>query len=193
MFMEGPRLYFRAVVPEDAEGNYLRWMNDPEVTRFLESRYRPNSVESIQEYIRAVAGSPNDIFCAMVQKSDDRHIGNIRLGPMDWLHRRAEIGILLGEKDCWGKGYGTEAFTMMLRHAFRTMNLNKVCASVYGDNAGSCKALLKAGFQEEGRRRAQYFMDGQYVDTVVFGVLRDEFLERERLASALEPESLAGR
>lgn len=183
MFLEGPRLYFRAVVPEDANGNYLRWMNDPEVTRFLETRYRPNSIESIQEYIRSVSSSPNDIFCAMVQKSDHRHIGNIRLGPMDWLHRRATIGILLGEKDCWGKGYATEAFTMMLRHAFNTMNLNKVVASVYGDNGGSAKALLKSGFREEGRRRAQYFMDGQYVDTIEFGALRDEFLEQEKESS----------
>ena len=185
-FIESPRIYFRAVTMADAEGNYLRWMNDPEVTQFLESRFKPQSVESIQAYIADVSDSKDNIFCAIVQKSDHRHIGNIRLGPIDWIHRRAEVGILIGEKDCWGHGLGTEAYKMMTEHAFFSLNLNKVTAGAYEENAGSRHALIRAGFVEEGRRRSHCFVDGTYVDVFVYGALREEFVRQELIEEALE-------
>ncbi len=189
MFIESQRLYFRAVTPTDAAGNYLRWMNDPEVTQFLESRFRPQSVESIQAYIEDLANSKDNIFCAIVQKSDHRHIGNIRLGPIEWVHRRAEVGLLIGEKDCWGHGLGTEAYKMIAEHAFFSLNLNKVTAGAYDENKGSRQALVKAGFVEEGRRRSHCFVDGAYVDVFVYGALREEFVRQELIEEALEQSS----
>jgi RimJ/RimL family protein N-acetyltransferase len=93
--------------------------------------------------------------------------------------------LLIGEKDTWGKGYATEIFKMIVRHAFLTLNLNKVTAGVYADNLGSSKALARAGFVEEGVRRQHCFMNGAYTDLIIFGVLREEFLRQELVEEAL--------
>jgi len=184
-FVESSRLYFRALQPSDAEGNYLQWMNDSEVTRYLESRYRPESIESLKEFIVKASSSRDNVFCAIVTKHDHRHIGNIKLGPIDWIHRRAEVGLLIGEKDCWGKGYGTEAYRMMCEHAFLTLNLHKVTAGAYVANEGSSKALVRAGFTHEGLRKSHCFFDGDYIDLAIFGFLREDFVRQELIEESL--------
>jgi ribosomal-protein-alanine N-acetyltransferase len=188
MFVESSRLYFRALQALDAEGNYLRWMNDSEVTKYLESRFRPQSIQSLQAFIQQMSSSADNVFCAIVQKHDHRHIGNIKLGPIDWIHRRAEVGLLIGEKDCWGKGYGTEAYRMMAEHAFLTLNLHKVTAGAYEDNRASSKALIRAGFTHEGIRKGHSFLDGDYVDVAIFGYLREDFVKQELVEEALQSE-----
>src|SRR4051812_22414423 len=117
IFAEGDRLYLRGLTAEDAQGNYLRWMNDPEVTRFLESRYQPYTEAGLRSYIERVSADPAYVFCAICTKHAHRHIGNIKLGPIDWVHRRAESGLIIGEKDCWGQTYAIEAYKIMARHA----------------------------------------------------------------------------
>jgi len=169
-FIESNRLYFREVRPSDANDNYYRWMNDSEITRYLESRFWPNSQEGISEFATRMLSDRNSLFLAMVQKSDDRHIGNIKIGPINWIHRFADLGILIGEKDCWGKGYATEAIDAITSYAFKTLNLNKICAGCYSPNQDSLKAFLKAGYTQEGVRKKQYFCGGEYVDEILVGI-----------------------
>jgi ribosomal-protein-alanine N-acetyltransferase len=186
VFLESDRLYFRALTASDAEGNYLSWMNDSEVTQYLESRFQPHSAESLKAFIHANSDSSDLVFCAIVLKHDHRHIGNIKLGPIERVHQRADVGLIIGEKECWGKGYGTEAYKLMVEHAFLNLNLHKVTAGAYVANEASVKALQRAGFTEEGRRRAHCFLDGQYTDVLLFGVLKDDFERQELIREALE-------
>ena len=184
--MESERLYFRALTAADARGNYLKWMNDAEVTQYLESRFQAHSEESLAAYIEQMSSTKDNIFCAIVLKHDDRHIGNIKLGPIEWVHRRAEVGLLIGEKDCWGKGYGTEAYKLMAEHAFFTLNLHKVTAGAYAENEGSIKAMARAGFTQEGRRKEHYFLDDKYTDLLIYGLLKPDFERQELIQEALE-------
>lgn len=193
MFIESARLYFRALVPADAEGNYLEWMNDPEVTRFLESRFQPHSAESLADFIHKMSQTRDNVFCAIVLKHDHRHIGNIKLGPIDWVHRHADVGLLIGEKDCWGKGYGTEAYKMMAEHAFLTLNLHKVTAGAYVQNQASVKALARAGFVQEGLRKEHCILDGQYTDVALYAVLKDDFERQVMVQEALEETASKGK
>lgn len=186
IFAEGERLYLRGLTPEDAQGNYLRWMNDPEVTRFLESRYKPHTEASLRSYIEKISADPDYVFCAICTKDDHRHIGNIKLGPIDWNHRRAESGLLIGEKDCWGQTYAIEAYKIMARHAFFTLNLNKITTGAYAAHEASVKVCLRCGFIEEGRRRGHIFFEGEYSDLVVFGTLREEFERQEQITDDLD-------
>ena len=171
-FIKGERIYLREVRPSDVNENYYRWMNDPEVTRYLESRFYPNSMEGLREYVAGKLGDRDNVFLAIVLKDGDRHIGNIKLGPINWIHRLADVGILIGEKDCWGKGYATEAIRLVVDYAFRELNLHKVTAGCYDANQGSVRAFLKAGFTQEGVRKSQVYCDGQYVDTILMGIIR---------------------
>src|SRR5262249_1908718 len=92
-FLAGPRLYLGEVRHSDVNETYYRWMNDPEVTRYLESRFYPHSLEGLRAYVTSKLGDRDNIFLAIVLKDGDRHIGNIKLGPIHWMHRYADIGL----------------------------------------------------------------------------------------------------
>ena len=168
-FLSGERIYLRGVRLSDVNDCYYGWMNDPEITQFLESRFQPNSIESIQEYVKSKLGSPNEIFLSIVLLQDHRHIGNIKLGPMDWIHRRGDIGIIIGEKDCWGKGYAVEAIELVVDHAFRSLNLHKLTAGCYANNPASIRCFEKAGFEREAVRRSHCYYQGKYIDVLELG------------------------
>ncbi len=112
-FIEGDRLYLREVRPSDVNEAYYRWMNDSAVTQYTESRFYPNTMESLREYVARMTADRTNVFLAIVLKDGDRHIGNIKLGSINWIHRYADIGIIIGEKDCWGQGYATEAIRLL--------------------------------------------------------------------------------
>ncbi len=98
LLLSSVRLYLRELRLSDVNDNYYRWMNDPEVTQYLESRFNTHSKESLHEYVKGKLSNTNEIFLAIMNKEEDRHIGNIKLGPINWRHHYASIGILIGEK-----------------------------------------------------------------------------------------------
>jgi RimJ/RimL family protein N-acetyltransferase len=172
--IESERICLRAVSLADANENYQCWLNTPEITRFLESRFHPTSLEQLQNYVKGMSEDSRNFFLAIILKRDERHVGNIKLGPVDWIHRTAELGILIGERDCWGQGYATEAIKAVVEFAFDTLNLHKITAGAYSANEGSIKAFQKAGFEIEGVRKEQFYCEGKYLDGVLLGRLRDQ-------------------
>jgi [ribosomal protein S5]-alanine N-acetyltransferase len=176
-FLSGERIYLREVRQSDVDDNYYRWLNDPEVTQYLEIRYVPHSLENIRAYVTAMDGKTEEIFLAICLRESDRHIGNIKLGPINTIHGAADISLLIGEKDCWGQGYATEAIRLCCQFAFGVRNLRKVNAGVYASNLGSKRAFEKAGFREEGRLRGQSVVHGRPEDHVLLGMLADEFVK----------------
>jgi RimJ/RimL family protein N-acetyltransferase len=176
-FLIGERIYLRRIEKNDLEGNYFQWLNDQEVTRWMQNGIFPNSAESMLEYYMSVATSRSDMVLAIIVKDQERHIGNIGLSGLNQVFRNAEIGILIGEKDAWGKGYGSEAIRLLAGHAFRRLNLHRVSAGATAENIGCIKAFEKAGFTREGISRQAYFCEGQYRDCVHLGMLREEYNE----------------
>lgn len=174
-FIDGPRLYLREVRPSDVNGTYYGWMNDSEVTRYLESRFYPNPIESLHDFVAKRVGDHDNIFLAIVRKDDNRHIGNIKLGPINWIHRFADVGLLIGEKDCWGQGYATEAIHLVTHYAFRTLNLHSLTAGCYASNQGSARAFLKAGWYQVGQRKSSLFLDGHFEDAILLGVVSTDW------------------
>lgn len=172
--IRGKRLHLRPVQLSDAAGPYHRWMNDAAVTRHLESRFQSHSVESLREYIRQQSGNPDVVFLAIVLNDGNRHIGNIKLGPINRHHQLADIGIVIGERDCWGRGYATEAIELITTHAFDALGLHKTTAGCYATNAGSARAFLNAGYEQEGLRRSHALDGGAYVDVILLGKIRPD-------------------
>ena len=147
-------------------------MNDPEVTKFLESRFLPATRECLRSFVEKLQNDRNNVFLAIVAKESCEHIGNIKLGPINWIHRTADIGLLIGEKRYWGKGIATEAIKLIVDYGFNTLNLHKITASCYSTNVGSVKAFENVGFVREGQRQGQFHSDGQYVDQIMLGLVR---------------------
>ncbi|WP_028314135.1 GNAT family N-acetyltransferase [Desulfatibacillum aliphaticivorans] len=169
-FVKGNKIYLREVRESDVNENYYRWMNDYEITRFLEVRYVPHSLEQIAAYVRSLDGNRDEIFLAICDQENDRHIGNIKLGPINWIHGFGDISLVIGEKGYWGKGIGAEAISLVSAYAFNVLNLNKVKAGCYADNKGSEKAFIKAGFSREGVLKSQWRMEGGFQDEILLGL-----------------------
>jgi len=179
-FLIGERIYLRGVEKSDLSGEYFQWLNDYEVTRFLESGVFPNSQEAMEAYYQARVTSSNEVFLAIVLKENDRHIGNLKLGPVNWIHRFAELGILVGAKDCWNKGYGTEATVLLMDYAFKRLNLNKVTLGVIAENEAAVRVYERIGFVKEGRITEYYLIDGRYRDKIVMGLTAKQFYEKNQ-------------
>jgi RimJ/RimL family protein N-acetyltransferase len=177
-FLVGSRVYLRSLDTDDLDSAYLQWVNDSETVRFLAAGRFPTTRAGLERHLRSSGRQAGNLFLAIVRQDDDRHIGNIRLGPIDWVNRVGPIGILIGEPDCHGKGYGREAVSLVAQHAFEQLGLNKVTAGAHGDHAAYIRMFTAAGFAIEGSQRQHLYRDGQYRDNVLMALLRDEFLAR---------------
>jgi len=175
-FLETPRLSLRPLVPADADGPYLRWFNDPEVCRYNAHHVFPYRREEALAYIERIARSQRDLVLAIVQRTDGRHIGNIALQEIDPVNRTAEFAIVIGERDCWGKGYAREAAHALLRHGFTALNLHRVYCGTPADHAPMRRLAASLGMQEEGVRRQALYKENRYLDLVEYGLLRSEYL-----------------
>lgn len=163
---------------------YQRWINDFDVTRTLSFAMRPTSWEAEEGwYARAAAGAPDDrvtgpatlVTFTVYEMASLRPIGTTNLANIDHRHRRAEFGIVLGEKDCWGKGYGTEAVRLMLDYAFTALDLHNVLLTTQSFNERGIGAYRRAGFREIGRRREAHRFGGRAYDVVYMDCLASEF------------------
>lgn len=172
--LKGKNLRLRPVTVADVTPAYERWMNDPEVTRYLEVRFAPQSRADITAFVKAHANKADEPFFAMCL-ADGRHIGNIKLGPINPHHKTADISLVIGEKDCWGKGYAGEAIALVTRHAFETLKLEKLRAGCYAPNEGSAKAFEKCGFTREGLLKSHAVCDGKRVDLITLGLTRAQY------------------
>lgn len=171
----GERIYLRKVKESDVKSNYYRWMNDPEVTRFLENGVQRYSVESLNAYVKEKNKDSSNLFLAIIINDGNQHIGNIKLGPINWTHSYGDIGIIIGEKEQWGKGYATEAISLFVKYAFNTLNLHKITAGCTELNLGSLKAFQKNGFKIEGVRKKQFFWKGRYFNGILLGLLNNNY------------------
>jgi RimJ/RimL family protein N-acetyltransferase len=138
----------------------------------------PYSREQALTYIRENQRTDRRLVLAIVRKEDAAHIGNITLDSIDYISRSAALAIIVGDKSAWGKGYGREAARLICEHGFLTLNLRRISAGTFDDNAGFRRIAQYLGMVEEGRRRQAAFKLGRYVDIVEFGLLREEFLRR---------------
>ena len=177
-FLKGTEVHLRALTERDCQGAYLHWFNDPEVCRFNGHHLVPYQADSAREYVRKSELSTSDLVLAIVLTEGDRHIGNVSLQNIHPVHRTAEFAIVLGEKDCWGKGYSKQAARLILDHGFLTLNLRRVECGTADTNVPMKKLAEFLGMKEEGRRRQSLFRENRYLDVVEYGVLKEEYLRK---------------
>ena len=173
--LQSSRLLLRALEPSDLNITYLGWLNDPEVNRFLETRFLPQTIESLQAYWQAHRDDPTSPWFAICLVGDSRHIGNIKLGPIHWLYRHAYLSLFIGDRSFWGKGYASEAIALVRDWAFRELDLQKLNAGICAGNIGSRRAFEKCGFELEGTLRQEVVSGGQRVDTWRLGLPRSHW------------------
>lgn len=171
--IETRRLLLRTLAPSDVGQHYLAWLTDPEITRYLEIRFTPvRSAGELVSFVQSTNASADSLLLGIFLREGQRHIGNIKLGPIQSDHRRAELGFLVGEKDCWGQGYASEAIAALSRYGLDRLGLEKITSGCYASNVGSAKALLKAGFVQEATIPSHVVCEGRRVASWLFGLDR---------------------
>jgi RimJ/RimL family protein N-acetyltransferase len=148
-----------------------QWVND----KYLNSkmlRVLPVSKLDQEGWYQDVVQNPSKIVFAIKTKDGEEHVGNTGFYHIDWIHRRAEFWILIGERSFWSKGIGAEVVSLMQDYAFKNLNLNKVYLNVGEDNKEAIDLYTKSGFVQEGILKEHYFIEGKYLDIITMAVLR---------------------
>ena len=144
---------------------YVGWLNDPEVMRFSEQRHRKHTLESCKEYIDSFKGAVNYIWVILVNDVGIGHIGNISV-HVDTNNNIADISILIGKKQVWGQGFGSEAFIGICNYLVSKLKIRKVTAGTLSTNVAMFKVMQNAGMVEDGVRKRHYMCEGREVDIV---------------------------
>ena len=169
-------MLLRGLTEEDCQGAYPSWLNDSEVCRYNSHNRSLYRREDALAYVRQVRQSSVHLVMAITLAENGRHIGNISLQNLDEVNRSAELAILVGEKDCWGKGYSAEAGRLLLQHGFVQLELNRIYCGTPEQHIAMQKLARVLGMREEGRRRQAFFKEGHFQDLVEFSILREEYL-----------------
>ncbi len=173
--LRGEKVTLRAVTRDDLP-RLLDFYNDVEVELAGGGDPpRPTTLERLQrDFDREAAEPPRDKTDFAIE-ADGNFIGHCGLFHIDETARHGELGITIGDKDYWGRGYGREAVSLLLDYAFRLRNLRRVWLEVHASNERAIRAYRSCGFVEEGRMREHIWLGGRYLDNVLMGVLRDEW------------------
>lgn len=155
---------------------YQAWINDFGTIRTLKLPPGPMTVEQETAWYDSMGSSSTTKPFVIYERTTWRPVGGTNLHEIDYRHRTASFGIMVGAADCRGKGYGTEATRLMLDYAFTALGLHSVMLTVYAFNVAGQRAYAKAGFKEIGRRRECRWMGGRFWDEIYMDCLAEEFV-----------------
>ncbi len=170
-----------------------RWYRDPELSRLTRYSVRPMPQEEIDRFFATRLLSAGSVAYGIHEMRSDRLIGLTTFSSLDADNGSVLFHITIGEREAWGRGFGTEASRLMLWIAFERMGLHRVGLSVFAFNERAIRSYRKAGFVEEGRLRGAIARDGGWWDEVQMGILRDEWLAARAAERADERLAERGR
>ncbi len=173
LFSSGP-VALRRLEEADCTDEYVSWLQDDTVNQYLETRWLAQSLESVRAFVREQR-SRSDVLLLAILVEGDRHVGNIKVGPVNTRHDYGDLSYFLGAKDVWGRGLGSAAVRAACAVGFELLGLNRLQAGVYEQNTASIAVLEAAGFQHEGRFRQQLVGPHGREDHVWLGLLRTEW------------------
>ena len=144
---------------------YVAWLNDPEVVRYSEQRFRQHTLGSCREYWMSFEGTPHAFWAIEALDSSQGHVGNIT-AHVDAHNQTADVGILVGERAAWGRGLGGEAWSAVVEHLLAQPGVRKVTAGTLSCNAAMLAVMRRSGMVDDGRRARQCLVDGAEMDVV---------------------------
>lgn len=175
---EGEKVILRPRKSADKEF-ILKWFNDPEVTRYVIMEL-PVTEKKLDKWLEQWDNEENTIFFVIVDKETKNPIGTCGFVDVDFKNQNAEMGMIIGEKEYWGKGRGTEVTELLLKYGFGTLNFIVLYGKAVDANLGSIKMQKNFGFKEQGRLRKWVYIDGKFHDVLFFDLLREEWKKQPK-------------
>ena len=173
-FLTGEHILLRGIRRTDVEA-YRHWLDHSEITYFMEMGARPTSDADLEEFYRLSTESAENVVFAIVHKDTNKPMGIVGLYAINWICRRGDFRIIIGETDLLGQGMGTEAAHLVLAYGFETLNLEVVTLGVNTENKRAIGSYKNAGFVAEGTRRKLIYRNSRYYDVLQMSVLREEY------------------
>ena len=164
-------IYLRELSTKDVSRNYINWLNDPEVVRFTEQRYYKHTVISVKKFVAEKKKSKNEFLYGIFLSDKGIHIGNIKLGPINYIHKFAEISYFIGDKKFQNLGLGCLAIKKICKMAKSEFKLKKIIAGLYEKNIPSKKILEKNKFKLEGIEFKKYIYMKRRISGLIYGKL----------------------
>lgn len=171
VFLRGQRVTLRPIEKTDIK-QLVVWINDPEVNQFITASFPLNEIT--EEKWHESLDPKKDIVLGI--EVGDELIGVMGIHGINWIDRVATTGAMIGNKDYWGKGYGTDAKMILLDYAFNKLNLRKIMSVVFEFNKRSLQYSLHCGYKIEGRRKKNRFRKGRYWDEIELGLFKKDWL-----------------
>jgi [ribosomal protein S5]-alanine N-acetyltransferase len=168
------RLAYKPLTPEDVGEEYVAWLSDPEVNRFLETRFVHQSLETCRDFVERMNADPLQHLFGMFDKECNRHIGNIKLGFINPHHRKGQVSFFIGDKSYHRRGLAAEAVGAITRWGFESCGLQKIEAGCYDANLASLHTFLKCGYSVEGYLRSSVVSDGQRMGSFLVGITAED-------------------
>jgi RimJ/RimL family protein N-acetyltransferase len=172
--MIGEKTYLAPMNMDDLE-KYAHWVNDLNVTLFTDLTDSIIEQDKERQLLHNLTNNPRNRVMVIISRETDTAIGFIGLHEINWMNRNAALGIMIGDKGQWNKGYGTEAISLMLDFGFNVLNLNSVYLRTISFNARGMRCFEKCGFKQAGVSRQFKFIAGQYYDMIHYDILAEEF------------------
>jgi len=178
----GELVRFTVEDPETLAKSEVNWQRDSEFVRLADNRPRQVLSQKRLKQMREEGmekGYRSERYVFSVRTlAEDKLIGFLSLW-VNLIHSDAWVGLGIGERDFWSKGYGTDMMNICLRYAFTELGLRRVSLGLHSYNTRALRSYEKAGFHLEGRTRQDVFREGQRTDTLYMGILREEWLQRQ--------------
>lgn len=182
----GEAAALRLIRLEDCTSTYVAWLNDPQVNRYLETRWHKQDIEAVRSFVARMIASPADQLFAILDLASGRHVGNLKIGPIVDPHGYADISYFIGYRGAWGRGLATDAIRIACRIGFDVLGLHRLQAGVYSGNPASARALEKAGFSFEGTLRQQLIGPEGREDLLWYGLVQQAIKKRSAFPSVEE-------
>jgi [ribosomal protein S5]-alanine N-acetyltransferase len=171
--LSSENIYLRLLTLSDVNENYLSWLQDDEVMAGIATT--GYTLDNLKAYVESRIQNPSTVFLAICDRESNKHIGNVKLDFYDEKANVSELGLLIGDKNYWGKGIGFEACRLIMTYGFNEKKLRKIYLAVYENNPLAKKLYEKLGFVLEGTLRKHVAVKGQYFDKYLMGIFKEEF------------------
>ena len=177
--LKGPRIVLRPIKLSDAI-DYVKWFKDKEVVRFLGAKLLNIKEKGVRDYFKKVLKNKNKLIFAIVAP-DQKHIGNTSI-HLDKTNKRSDFGIVIGDKNYWGRGYATECLKILSDYIFGKLKYNRLQLTVFTGNKRAIQAYQKAGFKKEGilRKHIYAWIGRKYCDEYVMSILKNEWQKKKK-------------
>lgn len=170
----GGRIYIRELTVGDVSPEYVNWLNDNVVNQFMEVRHTVSTEENCRAFVQSISDDPCSFLFGIYTASDGRHIGNIKIGFINWHYKTGQVSFFIGDRGCWGRGYASEAILLVSQYGFCELGLERLEAGCYESNLASLKALMRCGYSVEGFFRKSFVLNGRRESCFWLGLLKSE-------------------